>query len=50
VFLHVAWNREEAVEGSAMGERIFWAANFAVMAAIVIIGGGAIAYIAGALG
>ena len=33
-----------------MGERIFWAANFAVMAAILIMGGGAIAYVAGALG
>ncbi len=30
-----------------MGERIFWAANFAVMVAIVMMGGIAMAYVVG---
>ena len=37
----------ELLEGSAMAERIFWLANFAFMAAILIIGSGAVAYVAG---
>ncbi len=32
-----------------MGERIFWAANFAVMAAMILMGGVAMAYVVGAL-
>jgi hypothetical protein len=31
-----------------MAERVFWVTNFAVMVAIVIVGAGALAYIAGA--
>ena len=37
-------------KGTAMIERIFWATNFAVMAAMLIVAGGVIAYIVGALG
>ena len=33
-----------------MGERIFWAVNFAAMTAIVMMGGVAVAYVVGALG
>jgi hypothetical protein len=32
-----------------MGERIFWAANFAVMAAMILMGGVAVAYVVGGL-
>jgi hypothetical protein len=32
-----------------MGERLFWMANLAVMAAMVVLGGAAIAYVAGSL-
>jgi hypothetical protein len=38
------------LRGSAIAERIFWVANFAFMAAILIIGSGAIAYVAAAFG
>ena len=32
-----------------MGDRIFWAANLAVMAAMIVMAGMAVAYVLGAL-
>jgi hypothetical protein len=33
-----------------MGERVFWAVNFAVMAAMIVAAGMAVAYVLGVLG